>query len=98
MEQTVQVGVRYCGGCNPRFDRVALVRELARRFPQAAFSPAQPGSRYAAVLAVCGCSAQCVGVSDLALPGQPLLWVRDDGPSLFAARQALEELLPRSGT
>ena len=59
------VGLRYCGGCNPRFDRVALVRELVRRFPQAAFSPAQPGSRYAAVLAVCGCSAQCAGREDL---------------------------------
>ena len=26
--------VKYCGGCNPRYDRVALVRELERRLGQ----------------------------------------------------------------
>ena len=23
-----QIGVRYCGGCNPRYDRVALVTDI----------------------------------------------------------------------
>jgi hypothetical protein len=31
MEETsvVKVGLKYCGGCNPTFDRVAFVRDLA---------------------------------------------------------------------
>lgn len=36
----VTVGVRYCGGCNPRFDRVAGVEALARACPSAGFRAA----------------------------------------------------------
>ena len=57
------VGVRYCGGCNPRYDRVAAVRALAVRFPGLRFVPAGPGLPF--TLVVCGCSAQCADVSDL---------------------------------
>jgi 4-hydroxybutyrate CoA-transferase len=30
----VRVGVKYCGGCNPRYDRRALVARLRRSFPE----------------------------------------------------------------
>lgn len=39
----VTVGVRYCGGCNPRFDRVAGVEALTRACPSADFRAAEPG-------------------------------------------------------
>ena len=58
-----EVGVRFCGGCNPRYDRVAELARLAARFPHLRFVPAtgvQP-----LVLLVCGCSAQCVEREDL---------------------------------
>ena len=42
----VTVGVRYCGGCNPRFDRVAGVEALARACPSAGFRAAEPGREY----------------------------------------------------
>ena len=28
MADNCQIGVRYCGGCNPRYDRVALVTDI----------------------------------------------------------------------
>lgn len=52
-------GVRYCGGCNPRYDRAALVHSLEVSFPEVPFEPFRPESDYIAVLAVCGCPAQC---------------------------------------
>ena len=51
------VGLRYCGGCNPRYDRVAAVGRL-RAPPPAA--PGQP-----AVVLVCGCPARCAGTAGL---------------------------------
>ena len=35
-----RIGVRYCGGCNPRYDRVAVVNKLASLLPQAELVPA----------------------------------------------------------
>ena len=35
MGERVVIGLRYCGGCNPRYDRVALAKEMAACFPQA---------------------------------------------------------------
>ena len=30
----MRIGVKYCGGCNPRFDRRALVARLRQSFPE----------------------------------------------------------------
>ena len=62
------VGVRYCGGCNPRFDRPALLRALAARLPGAEFVPAQSHTPYRAAVILCGCPAACAGRADLAVP------------------------------
>ena len=47
-----QIGVRYCGGCNPRYDRVALVKRIGGFFPEAEFVTAQAGVKYPAVLGI----------------------------------------------
>ena len=59
------VGIKYCGGCNPRYDRAAAVRRLHAALPGAAFVNAVPGQRYDALLVVCGCSARCAGLHGL---------------------------------
>ena len=33
-----RIAVYYCGGCNPRYDRVREVGELRQRFPRLAFT------------------------------------------------------------
>ena len=50
-------GVRYCGGCNPRYDRTALVGRLAERCPNVRFVRAEAGREYDALLVVGGCCA-----------------------------------------
>ncbi len=57
------VGLRYCGGCNPRYDRVAAVERLRAQLPDLKLCPAAPGQE--AVLVVCGCPARCADVSGL---------------------------------
>ena len=87
MSERPVVGVRYCGGCNPRYDRVAAVRELQRRFPEAVFAPGEPG--HSLVLVACGCSARCADVSDL--HGR-LLWLCAPGDGERAAGQLARRL------
>lgn len=70
MDDRPAVGLRYCGGCNPRYDRVAAVEELRARFPRLDFRPAGPGQNL--TLVVCGCSARCAETADLT--GE-LLWM-----------------------
>ena len=57
--EKAKVFLRYCGGCNPRYDRVAAVEHLKKRFPQLVFCPYEPGESACAALIVCGCTARC---------------------------------------
>lgn len=61
MTELIQ-GVKYCGGCNPRYDRSAMARrieaELGKPLPSA-----QPGVQYDEVFVLHGCSAQCADLS-----------------------------------
>ena len=63
MDDRPVVGVRYCGGCNPRYDRTAALHALEEQFPGLRFLPAAPGQPL--TLVICGCAAQCADVSDL---------------------------------
>ncbi len=92
MKDETGIGLRYCGGCNPRYDRVAAAKKLMGFFPDLTFCPAEPGVPYAAVLVICGCPSRCAGVQDLSVPSRAL--VRLSGwEELLPAKQALERLL-----
>ena len=92
MADKAAVGVRYCGGCNPRHDRVALVARLEGFFPEAGFVTAQGGTPYPAVVVACGCPSRCARVDDLAVPAHRLVYLSgwDD---LLPARDRLGEAL-----
>ena len=60
-----KIAVRYCGGCNPSYQRGASVRGLQKRFPHLQLLNFEPTDVYRAVLIVCGCSARCAGQADL---------------------------------
>ena len=58
------IGIKYCGGCNPRYDRVAAVKVLQRRHPEWKIEPAgEGGQEY--ILVVCGCTGVCAGHTQL---------------------------------
>lgn len=63
MAERCAVGLRYCGGCNPRYDRVAAAELVRSALPETELRPAGPGQK--AVLVVCGCPARCADVSGL---------------------------------
>jgi hypothetical protein len=64
------IAVRYCGGCNPAYQRVALVeqikKELAARGQDILWLP--PGQAADVLLMVCGCMAMCIAAEINASP------------------------------
>ncbi len=85
-EPGLTVGVKYCGGCNPRYDRVALVEELAAAVPAARFVPARAGEPCGALLVVCGCAAACASTAGLEAPlGRVTVRGREDLPRAVQA-------------
>ena len=92
MADKPEIGLRYCGGCNSRYDRVALVKRLESFFPEATFVGAEEGKSYPAVVVACGCSSRCANVSGLAVPMGRLIYL-NGGEDLLPARDRLRQAL-----
>jgi len=61
----MRIGIKYCGGCNPRFNRRVFVERLIDDFIEASFEPASEKEIYDIVLVVCGCSNACASYEKL---------------------------------
>ena len=54
-----KVGVRYCGGCNPRYNRGGVFQKIRDRLQDIDFEVAQEGVEYDALLVIGGCTSCC---------------------------------------
>jgi hypothetical protein len=59
----LRIGVKYCGGCNPLYDRVALVKRMERALDREAEFVSFQGGNLDLILLVCGCETACVDMS-----------------------------------
>jgi hypothetical protein len=69
----MRVGVKFCGGCNPRFDRSGELDKILAHFEKdseafaedrseqgkALFGFVKDGGKYDVLLVICGCNNQC---------------------------------------
>lgn len=62
-------GIKYCGGCNPRYDRITFVDTVKKRCPEAEFQYVQPDVIYDHLLVVCGCPSRCADISRIQVIG-----------------------------
>lgn len=88
-----RIAVYYCGGCNPRYDRVRAVQELREHFPHLAFTLPDEGTSDGC-LAVCGCTAGCARSR---LPQGIAAYVLRSGEDLPAAEQWLQSIATTEG-
>ena len=59
----LRVGIKYCGGCNPEYDRVALVEQIKERLTgKVSFVPSE-SEGIDIILAVQGCKTACADLS-----------------------------------
>jgi len=65
-DKQLKIRVKYCGGCNPNYDRVALVKQIEERLSGKAALVGAEGNGIALVLAVVGCSIACADLAPFA--------------------------------
>lgn len=87
-----EIGIRYCGGCNPTYDRVNVVKKLQKLLPDLTFVNAGPGNPYAAVLIVNGCANACTSTLNLAVPTYRQINIGGFA-DLLPARDRIRELI-----
>jgi len=70
------VGVRYCGGCNPHYDRKAFVERVAKHLEgKTELEVAKEGVVYDALMVVGGCTNCCASHSQFTSNTKPkLIW------------------------
>lgn len=54
----MKIGIKYCGGCNPRFERASIAARLREDFPEATIVSALQGPADV-VAVICGCLSAC---------------------------------------
>lgn len=59
----MRVRIKFCGGCNPRYDRGEIARRLRETFPEHCFF-VTPDEKADAAVVLCGCSSVCADVPD----------------------------------
>ncbi|MCY6959763.1 hypothetical protein [Clostridium brassicae] len=62
----MKVGVKYCGGCNPRYDRTSFIDKLKNEVKfDLDIQGASEDNFYDVVLILCGCTSACVNHDNL---------------------------------
>lgn len=62
----MKAGIKYCGGCNPEYNRGDFVKRITGEFAgQIEFEAANTGTFYDVVLVVSGCRRCCAGYLNL---------------------------------
>ena len=95
-------GVKYCGGCNPRYDRGGALRKIKDHFEgrqpggqdskgPIEFQYAEEGIDYDVLLVISGCTNNCASVKQYKTKkGIVGIW---DGGQIDQAIEELEKLL-----
>lgn len=76
----MHIGVKFCGGCNPRYDRRAYYESMIKRHPSHAFSIAEEGGFYDCLLVIGGCSSCCASHDEYHYNKLIKVWDASDQP------------------
>lgn len=58
----MKIGLKYCGGCNPKYNRSFIPKRVKEMFPWIQVEAAEKGISYDWVFVICGCRAECIDV------------------------------------
>jgi len=86
-KRMLKIGVKYCGGCNPLYDRVAAVKELEQKLQGKAVFVAAGTEEVDLILAVEGCSTACADLSPFQGISIQMILTAED------VRKALEHII-----
>lgn len=61
----MKIGIKYCGGCNPRFDRSQIVLRLKSEFKDLQIQSANTKETFDLIVVITGCASRCASHSEL---------------------------------
>ena len=74
----MKCGVKFCGGCNPHYQRGDAYRRIASDIPEIVFEHAEEGVEYDVLLVIGGCTACCAGYDQYTVKGDVIkMWSED---------------------
>lgn len=68
----LNIGIKYCGGCNSKYNRRKFQQKLEREFT-CTFEIARENKVYDIVIVLCGCSSACAEHSNLKFKYEKIL-------------------------
>ncbi|MDL2209662.1 hypothetical protein LJC26_02520 [Desulfovibrio sp. OttesenSCG-928-O18] len=86
----MRIRIKYCGGCNPRYDRSAVAEKLRADFPQAEIVVTGDDGPFDYVVVLAGCTAACAAHEDLhGTYGKSIIMSEADYPGVAEAIRAI---------
>ena len=87
----MKCGVKFCGGCNPHYQRGDAFRKIQADLPEIEFEYAEEGIGYDHLLVIGGCTACCPIIEQYTVNGDVLkMWSEDHVKNI---EEKLEEKL-----
>ncbi len=69
----MNIGIKYCGGCNPRYNRSKFILELKEKYKDnAVIEPIKENALYDVIIIMNGCSSVCVNEHSIKHKGKIL--------------------------
>lgn len=62
-------GVKYCGGCNPRYNRTEFLVKLKKACSGIEFAYVKPGVVYDHLIVINGCLSRCADITQIQVSG-----------------------------
>jgi hypothetical protein len=87
-------GVKFCGGCNPKYDRGAAFEAIKARFAgELRFEYAEEGRRCDFLLYIAGCVNRCTALDAYAsAKGNVVLWDETKLPEVCAQIEVMQQI------
>jgi hypothetical protein len=70
MDNKIKCGVRFCGGCNPRYERGKALKEIEHDVANMNFTHAIEDDPYDVLLVIGGCPACCAAYKHFDVKGE----------------------------
>ena len=56
----MNIGVKFCGGCNPTYERGEAYKKYRAMYPEHQFETVNLQKKYDRILVICGCEKACL--------------------------------------
>lgn len=61
----MNISIKFCGGCNPKYDRKKFIEEIKKAKSEFEFHYANNYDVYDLLLVICGCTSSCASYKDI---------------------------------